>query len=190
MVRNRRIKRICLVFRFAASFSSYTSSNPGRHRTLCRAIFSQLRHASTIRKKLVTQQYVLHMYLQYGELRPTSVWDRFTSLGHPCKFQRLSRLSSVTARQSSSERQPDFAAMNRGRHLCSAGRPSRWTLAHISSYCHKNAWLFMVALWNWALWNICILLFLSSIFFSSPVLSGRTLDVYHISTHGVALVRI
>jgi len=26
-------------------------------------------------------------------------------------------------------------ALNRGRHLCSAGRPSRWALAHISS-CH------------------------------------------------------
>jgi len=32
---------------------------------------------------------------------------------------------------SSSGRQPNFAALNRGRHLCSAGRPSRWALAHI-----------------------------------------------------------
>ena len=30
----------------------------------------------------------------------------------------------------------------------------------------------------------------SSFFLSSPNLSGRTLDVYHTSTHGVALVRI
>jgi len=29
-----------------------------------------------------------------------------------------------------------------------------------------------------------------SIFFSSPNLSGRRLDVYHTSTHGVALMRI
>jgi len=28
----------------------------------------------------------------------------------------------------------DFAALNRGRHLCSAGRPSRWALAHILVY--------------------------------------------------------
>ena len=28
-------------------------------------------------------------------------------------------------------RQPNFAALNRGRHLYSAGRPSRWALAHI-----------------------------------------------------------
>jgi len=30
---------------------------------------------------------------------------------------------------SSSGRQPNFAALNRGRHLYSAGRPSRWALA-------------------------------------------------------------
>jgi len=39
---------------------------------LCRAISSQLRHVSTIRKKLVKQQYVLQMSSQYGELGPTS----------------------------------------------------------------------------------------------------------------------
>jgi len=50
------------------------------------------------RKKLIMQQYVFHMSSQYGELRPINGWDRFGSLGHPCKFQRASRLSSVTAR--------------------------------------------------------------------------------------------
>jgi len=59
---------------------------------------------------------------------------RFVSLGQPCKFQVVSRLGSVTARQSSSGRQPNFAALNRGRHLYSTGRPSRWALAHISSF--------------------------------------------------------
>jgi len=39
---------------------------------LCRAISSQLRHISTIGKKLVKQQYVLKMSSQHGELRPTS----------------------------------------------------------------------------------------------------------------------
>ena len=53
------------------------------------------------------------------------------SLGHPCKFQWVSRLGSVTARHSSSGRQPNFAALNRGCHLYSSGRPSRWALAHI-----------------------------------------------------------
>ena len=32
---------------------------------------------------------------------------------------------------SGSGRQPNFAALNRGRHLCLAGRPSGWALAHI-----------------------------------------------------------
>jgi len=32
---------------------------------------------------------------------------------------------------SSSGRQPNIAALNRGRHLCLAGRPSGWALAHI-----------------------------------------------------------
>ena len=97
---------------------------------LCRAMSSQLRHVSTIGKKF-KQQCVLHMFWQYGELRPTNGWDLLASLGHPCKFQRVSRLGSVTVRHSSSGRQPNFAALNRGRHLYSAGRPSRWALAHI-----------------------------------------------------------
>jgi len=64
---------------------------------------------------------------------PTNGWDLLASLGHPCKFQRVSRLGSVTARHSSIGRQPNFAALNRERHLYSARRPSRWALAHISS---------------------------------------------------------
>jgi len=84
------------------------------------------------RKKLVKQQYLLQMSPQYRELWPTSGWDRFGSLGHPSYFQRLPRLRSITARQSSSERQPNFAALN-VEHLCSEGWPSRWALAHISS---------------------------------------------------------
>ena len=39
---------------------------------LCRAITSQLRHISTIGKKLVKQQYLFHVSSEYGELRPTS----------------------------------------------------------------------------------------------------------------------
>ena len=39
---------------------------------LCRAISSHLRHILTIGKKLVKQQYLLHMSSEYGEYRPTS----------------------------------------------------------------------------------------------------------------------
>jgi len=83
-------------------------------------------------EKVVKQKYLLYMSSQYGELRPTSDWDRLASLGHPSQFERVSRFGSVTARHSSTWRQPNFAALNRGRHLYLAGRPSRWALAHIS----------------------------------------------------------
>jgi len=43
----------------------------------------------------------------------------------------LSYISIVTARHSSSGREPNFAAWSTWRHLYSAGRPSRWALAHI-----------------------------------------------------------
>jgi len=43
----------------------------------------------------------------------------------------LSYIGSVTARHSSSGREPNFAALSTWRHLYSAGRPSRWALAHI-----------------------------------------------------------
>ena len=56
------------------------------------------------------------------------------------------------------------------------------------------AWLIMAALCNRAGYYIFALWFLSFFFFfisfSSPNLSGHRLDVYHTSTHGVALVRI
>jgi len=43
----------------------------------------------------------------------------------------FSYIGSVTARHSSSRREPKFAALSRGCHLYSAGRPSRWALSHI-----------------------------------------------------------
>jgi len=62
---------------------------------LCRAIALQIRHVSTIGKKLAKQQYLLHMSSQRGELRPTCSWNRSGSLGHPSKFQLVSHLGSV-----------------------------------------------------------------------------------------------
>jgi len=102
---------------------------------LRRAISSELRHVSTIGKKLVKQQYLPFSPIssQCGELWPTSGWDLLASLRHPCKFQWVLRLGSVTARHSSNGRQPNCAALSIGRHPYSAGRPSRWALAHISS---------------------------------------------------------
>jgi len=76
---------------------------------LCRAISSQLRHVSTIGKKFVKRQYLLQTSSQYGELRPTDGWDRFGGLGHPSKFQRVSRLAFVTAATSLIGGQPNCA---------------------------------------------------------------------------------
>ena len=66
--------------------------------------------------------------VNFGLLTTDICWQ---VLGHPCKFQRVSRLGSATARHCCSGRQPNFAALNRGRHVYSAGRPSRCALAHV-----------------------------------------------------------
>jgi len=156
---------------------------------LCRSISSELRHVSSIRKKPVKLQYLLHMSSQYAELRTINGWDLLVSSGQPSKFQRVSRLGFITAPTLLNERQPNFAqclavsctgilyihfqglllpnrilpaakltlrpnlafsyigivtaqhsstgsqlnfvALSRGRHLYSAGRPSRWASARI-----------------------------------------------------------
>jgi len=61
------------------------------------------------KKKLVKQQYLLHISPQYGELRPTSDWDLLASLGHPSKFQRVLRLGFITAVTSFTGGHPHFA---------------------------------------------------------------------------------
>jgi len=66
--------------------------------------------------------------VNFGPITAENCWRVWAG-----KFQRVSSLGSVTARYSSSRRQPNFAALNRGRHLYYAWRPSRWALAHISS---------------------------------------------------------
>jgi len=97
---------------------------------LYRAISSHLRHVSTIGKNLLSSNISYtcsHNVVYFGplaaEIDPV-VW-------RPCKFQRVSRLSSITAWHSSIGHHPNCAELNRGRHLYSAGRPSRWALAHI-----------------------------------------------------------
>jgi len=69
---------------------------------LCRAESSQLRHVSTIGKKLVEQQYLLQMFPQYGEHRPTNSWDRVASLwrvqGTPANFNGFCVFTSLVQR--------------------------------------------------------------------------------------------
>ena len=56
---------------------------------------------------------------------PTNGWDLLASLGHPSNFSALPHGILVAGVSQT------FTALNRGRHLYSAGRPSRWALAHI-----------------------------------------------------------
>jgi len=100
---------------------------------VCWAISSQRRHVLTIGKNFLSSNIsstcpdnMVNFGLLAAEIDPV-VW------GTPNKFLCVSRLGSVTTRQSRIGRQPNFAALNRGRHLYSAGRPSRWALAYISS---------------------------------------------------------
>ena len=83
------------------------------------------------RKKIVKQQYLLHMSSQYSERWPTNGWDRFTSVGHPTTFRWVLRVGSVTALHSSSGRQPNFVALSTGRQVHLAGRSLRSASAHI-----------------------------------------------------------
>jgi len=91
---------------------------------LCWAVSLQLRHISTIAKNTCSAAISrIHVLVIWWTLA-TNGRDRFRSLGHPCKSERVSRLGSVTSWHSSSGRQPYFVALNRGRHLYSAGQPS------------------------------------------------------------------
>jgi len=92
---------------------------------LCRAISSQLRHASTIGKNLLSSNIsptCPHNRVNFGPLAAeilSLVW------GTPANFNKFRVLAALLHSQT--------AALNRGRHLCSAGRPSRWAMAHICS---------------------------------------------------------
>ena len=98
---------------------------------LRRAISSQLRHVSSIGKKLLSSN--TSSTCPYNMVNLALQWLRsFREFGAPLQISTgLASWQRYTARHSSSGRQPNFAALNRGRHLYSAGRPSRWALAHI-----------------------------------------------------------
>jgi len=103
------------------------------HRTTLSGYIFGTKASIDNRKKLLninTSSTCPYNMVNFGLLTAEIRWRA----GHSCKFQRVSSLGSVTARLSSSGRQPNFAALNRRHHLYSAGWPSRWALAHISSY--------------------------------------------------------
>jgi len=84
-------------------------SPSAHHRTTLSGYIFATKARTKNGKKLVKQQYVLHTSSQYGDLRPTNCRDRLADLGHPGKFQRVSRLAFVTAATSLNGTQPKFA---------------------------------------------------------------------------------
>ena len=92
---------------------------------LCRAISPQLRHVSTIGKNLLSSNIFptcSYKMVNFGPLTAeivSLVW------GTPTNFNGFRVLAALLHSQT--------AALNRGRHMYSAGRPSRWALVHISS---------------------------------------------------------
>jgi len=109
------------------------------------AISSQLRHVSTTGKNLLSTNS-LQMSLQYGELRPTSGWDRSGSWGTAANFNGL-RILAALLHGSQVVSVVQTAALNRGRHLCSAGQPSRWALAHILVETWLETWCKGLSTW-------------------------------------------
>ena len=97
---------------------------------ICRAISSQLRHISTIGKNLLNSN--ISPTYPYNMLNFSLLTAEIVSLvwGTPGNFNGFHVLGALL-HGTLVGRQPNFAALNRGRHLYSAGRPSRWALAHI-----------------------------------------------------------
>jgi len=63
--------------------------------------------------------------------------------GTPVNFNGFRVLAALL--HGTSGRQPNFAALNRWRHLYSAGRPSRWALAHILVAAYKTG---QIGVWS------------------------------------------
>ena len=98
----------------------------------CRAISSQLRHVSTIGKNLLSIN--ISPTCPYNMVNVDQLAAEIISLvwGTPANFNGFRVLAALlhgTLLVGASQ----IAALNRGRRLYSAGRPSRWALAHISS---------------------------------------------------------
>ena len=113
---------------------SRQKSPSGHHRTtLSGYIFATKAHIDN-RKNLLSSSMSStcpHNMVNFGLLAAEIGWPVSVPLQISTGFASWQRYCTA----SSSGRQPNFAALNRGRHLYSAGRPSRWALAHISSFC-------------------------------------------------------
>ena len=103
------------------------SPSAHHHTTLSGYIFATKACTDNRKKKLIKQQYLLHNMVNFGplvaEIDPV-VW------GTPANFNGF-RILAALLHDTLVLGVSHTAALNRGRHLYSAGRPSRWALAHI-----------------------------------------------------------
>jgi len=110
-------------------------SPSANHRTtLSGYIFATKARIDNRKKNLLSSNIAsrcLHNTVNFGPAAEISsgVW------GTPANFNGFRVLAALLHGAPVSGRQPNFAALNRGRHLYSAGRPSGWALAHILVFC-------------------------------------------------------
>jgi len=106
---------------------------------LCLAISTQLSHLSTIGKNLLSSNISStcpYKTLNFGLLAAeigSLVWGTPATFKRFCVLAALRHGTLVVGVSQTLQRWTEGA--NRGRHLYSAGRPSRWALAHILFKC-------------------------------------------------------
>jgi len=121
-----------MCFKRLAENTGRKSRHFGTIGQLYRAVSSQLRHVSTIGKNLLniyTSSTCCRNMVNFGLLTAEICWRVWGTAANFNGFRVLAAL--LHGRHSSSGRQQNFAALNRGCHLYLAGRPSGWALAHI-----------------------------------------------------------
>ena len=106
------------------------SPSAHHHTTLSGHIFTTEARIDNRKKNLLNSSISStcpHNMVNFGPLTAESCWRVW---GTPAIFIGF-RVLAALLHGTGSGRQPNFAALNRRRHLYSAGRPSRWALAHI-----------------------------------------------------------
>jgi len=104
--------------------------------TLSGCVFATKAYIDNRKKNLLNSNISPTCPYNMANFRLIAAEIRWRVRGTPANFNGFRVLAALLhgTRLSSSGRQPNFAALNRGRHLYSAGRPSRWALAHISTF--------------------------------------------------------
>jgi len=112
--------------------NSRQKSPSGHHpTTLSGYIFATAEHIDNRKKPANVSSTCPHNMVNFGPLAAeivSLVW------GTPANFNGFRVFFAAILHGTLVASVSQTAALNRGRHLYSAGRPSRWALAHISSF--------------------------------------------------------